>query len=376
MRVAWDLQAITGPKPTGLGVSVNMLLQATQEHAPEVKVIGLRPNELNQPLIGVFDRLKWEQWRLPQALRRLRGPRTPELLYSPALGAPLGSPVPVIAHVHDLIPLVYPRQFSGAAGWYWKELLPYTWRHCRALTVSNESVADDIVRLLRCPRQNIHVVPYYPEPEFRQLAAEIRGDKNAGVTRPKFICLGTHEPRKNFDLAIRAVSLLTSQPSFTGAELLIIGMRTEHTAQLEQLAAAVVPNGVVTFSTDYLTRREVVRELLGATALVFPSRYEGFGMPPLEAMSIGCPVILSDIDAHRKVYADAERWGLIAESEAVLPAFVGVDDKGALAGAMKRLIDDAAWREALVRSGLAYSATFKPQQTAAALFAAFKAAQS
>jgi hypothetical protein len=162
MRVAWDLQAITGPRPTGLGVSVNMLLSALRTHALDVDVVELRPNNDNLPSSGVPDRLRWEQLRLPARLRKQQRRRPIDLLYSPALGAPLSSPVPVIAHVHDLIPLLYPQQFAGPSGWYWKELLPYTWRSCPALTVSNESVADDIVRLLRYPRERIHVVPYYP----------------------------------------------------------------------------------------------------------------------------------------------------------------------------------------------------------------------
>jgi glycosyltransferase involved in cell wall biosynthesis len=105
--------------------------------------------------------------------------------------------------------------------------------------------------------------------------------------------------------------------------------------------------------------------------LLFVSSYEGFGMPPLEALSIGCPVVLSDIPAHRCVYDDAARWSLLPAELQHKPAFVGVGDPAALASQMQRLIDQPAERGHQAQAGLAYSQTFSPQQTAAALVEAF-----
>ena len=99
MRVAWDLQAVTGPGRTGLGVSVQFMLDALESGAPDVEVAGLRPNERDAALGGVGDRLAWEQWRLPAELRATHAARPLDLAYSPALGAPLFSPVPgTVAH--------------------------------------------------------------------------------------------------------------------------------------------------------------------------------------------------------------------------------------------------------------------------------------
>jgi hypothetical protein len=74
------------------------------------------------------------------------------------------------------------------------------------------------------------------------------------------------------------------------------------------------------------------------------------------------------------VYDDQARWAQVASATDARPAFVGVDDAEALACQMRRLVDDLHWRESLKDAGLAYSATFKPQATAAALGEAFKAA--
>ena len=107
------------------------MLTALQRHEPQIQIVGLRPNESGEPLVGVPDRLGWEQWRLPRTVARNRNGMSIDLLYSPALGAPLRCSVKKVAHVHDLIPMREPRQFSGLARWYWSSLLPRTWKSCQ-----------------------------------------------------------------------------------------------------------------------------------------------------------------------------------------------------------------------------------------------------
>ena len=191
MLPAWDLQAVTGPRPTGLGYSVQLLLDAYRAHGGpgggRADVCELRPNDRDEPLRGVPDRLAWEQWRLPRAVgRTLRyAARTkqapPALLYCPALGAPLRCALPRVAHVHDLIPLADPGQFSGAARWYWTTLLPACWRRCRVLTVSNASLVDEVAERLRLPRERIHVVPYYANLPAPVAAATRRRPSRGGA---------------------------------------------------------------------------------------------------------------------------------------------------------------------------------------------------
>lgn len=354
---------------------MRLLLSAARLAEPELHCLGLRPNQHDAALTGVLDRLQWEQWRLPRAVARAHAQQRLDLLYSPALGAPLRCCVPVVAHVHDLIPLREPMQFSGAAGWYWKRLLPASWRRCAALTVSNASLVDEVAGQLPYPRERIHVVPYYPDPQVAQLAQRMAGGELPPAAdgllpaEPYFMTLASHEPRKNIALAIQALGRL--QASGISARLVCAGGCTEHTRRLQELALSCHVGGQVSFP-GYLAPAEHVRLLLKATALLFVSRYEGYGMPPQEAQSIGCPVVLSDIPCHRAVYADASRLAQLPEALRQLPPLVGVDDAEALAQEMRRLLEDQLWRQQLAQAGLAYSATFSAEATARALLAAFR----
>lgn len=374
VRITWDFQAITGSKPTGLGISVKLLLSAFEDHCAQHEVIPMRPNDANRALLGVPDRLKWEQWRLPLALRNLN-PK-PSLLYSPALGAPLNSPVPVVAHVHDLISLIFPEQFSGFAGIYWKKLLPLSWKRARVITVSNMAVKRDIMRLLDVPEEKIHVVPYYPDSSWRVLAQRYRenfleADINAGE-RPVFLMLASHEPRKNIELGIQALAELKNRLAMP-ARLICVGGLSSHTENLRSIAAELGVSDSLELP-GYLSQEEITRLLLGCHGLLFVSRYEGYGMPPQEAQSIGVPVILSDIPCHREVYANRERLSQLNVELQFTPPMVSVGDHRKLADYMYRLAIDADWRMLLKSHGIAYSGTFSSRRTASALLSAFEAA--
>jgi glycosyltransferase involved in cell wall biosynthesis len=365
MRVAWDMQAVTGPKPTGLGVAAAHMQRAVEEHAPQVEVIALRPNLRNRPLRGVKDRLAWEQLRLPNALANEADLGRIDVFFSPALGVPLRCPVPKVAYVHDLIQLHYPRQYNGVAGWYWKSLLPQTWRSCDALVVSNETVAADLQRFLGFPRGRIFIAPFPLNPVYSNLAAEVKPE---ATNAPYFVCVGTLEPRKNIEQAIEALSIMAAKPQFSDVQLHVIGQGTAHEPALRGLASQRGVERSVQFLTHYLPTEAVVARLLGATALVSMSRYEGFGLPPLEAMSIGCPVIIADTPVYRAVYDDPAR-----RVEGSSPDFVRLDRPAELAEVMERLLTDHRWRASQAETGQKYAATFTGAACAQGLIEAFEA---
>jgi glycosyltransferase involved in cell wall biosynthesis len=367
---AWDLQAITGPRPTGLGYSVRLLLDAyTQYGGVEgrpAEVLGLPPNAHDRALRGVPDRVLWEQWRLPAAVAKLAPPTA--LLYCPALGAPRRCALPRVAHVHDLIPLADPTQFKGAARWYWTQYLPQCWRTCSALTVSNASLVDEAEQRLGFRREQIHIVPYYCGLGADEIATAQAS--SPPVATPYFMMLASHEPRKNIVLALNALALLKERK--LQPRLVCLGTRTVYTLPLRQLAQRLGVGDQVTWP-DYAPRALVLQLLQHSAGLLFVSRHEGYGMPPQEAQALGTPVVLSDIACHRTVYADPARWSKVPEELRTPPPFVGVADDAALADQMQRLLEDGAWAAQLRAAGQAYQQTFSPQATAQALRRAFEA---
>jgi glycosyltransferase involved in cell wall biosynthesis len=138
---------------------------------------------------------------------------------------------------------------------------------------------------------------------------------------------------------------------------------------LAKLAAELGIADSVQFMADYVPKDRVVDELLGCTALLAVSRYEGFSLPPLEAMSIGCAVILSDIPVHRAVYADPDRVR-VAGGE---PTFVQLDNPLVLADEMRRHLEDKAQLQEKARRSIYYARTFTQESTAAGLLRALRA---
>lgn len=363
---------MTGPRPTGLGNAVRLLWNAAQADLGGMENIPLRPDEQDRGLSSVPSRVAWEQLRLPAAAAaRGAGSQRGDLLFSPALGTPLCPPCPLIANVNDLIPLHYRQQFRGIAGWYWKTLLPACWRHARIITVSNASLVAEVSEGLGYPAQQIRIVPYYPNPALAEAAARIR-EQGAGQEerrRPVFVTLGSHEPRKNLELAIQATARLRSRG--VEAELVCIGAHNAYSRRLEALAATLDLGAAVHFP-GYLSLADTAKQLLSATALLSPSFCEGFGLPPLEAMSIGCPAIVSDIPCHRAVYGRPA--GASAEGGDPPGTFVDPRNPSALTDAMHRMAEEPVWRARCIERGLALAGSLTMQKCAEALQAAFAAA--
>jgi glycosyltransferase involved in cell wall biosynthesis len=151
------------------------------------------------------------------------------------------------------------------------------------------------------------------------------------------------------------------------------GGDTPHTARLQAVAAELGQTEHVDWP-GYQSRAGTLALLASSAALLFPSKLEGYGMPPQEAQFLGTPVVLSDIPCHRAVYDDSQRWALVQPELREPPPFVTVDDVTGLADAMQRLLEDTAWRERLSAAGKAYQATFGAEATGRALRRAFEAA--
>ena len=157
------------------------------------------------------------------------------------------------------------------------------------------------------------------------------------------LAVGTLEPRKNLQVALRAYMLLPQQVR-KHFPLVLVGMSGWHTTELEQQIAPLVRAGEVR-QIGYLPREDLATVIAGALTLIYPSIYEGFGLPPLEAMACGVPVIASEVSSLPEVVGDT---GMLIDPH----------DDEALAQAIERMITDPDIRQQLSKKALARSAEF------------------
>jgi glycosyltransferase involved in cell wall biosynthesis len=323
----------------GLGVYPDLLLRTGVPPPPEMQRWGLgeggRIPVLKRRLQPVADHLL-----VMHALRRVR----PRLYHAVEWAQPLRSPVPVVVTVHDLIPFLYPRLYP----WMRRERLAalHLLRRADAVVAVSRCTADDTVRLARVAPQRITVVPhgvaadFAPVPDGEVEAARAR----LGLRGPYLLSVGTFDPRKRVELLMEAAARLE------GFTLVVAGDQGSYAGAV---AAAAARAGVAgrTRVTGHLPLRELVALYSGAACLLFTSAYEGFGLPLLESMACGTPVVAFRNSALGEVGGDA----------AVL---VDDGDTAAMAAAARRLLDDPGERSERVAAGREWAAGFTWAETA------------
>lgn len=346
MNVAIDVQSTLGQR-TGIGQYTANLVSALRRVAPEVT---LRELSAGRDLVMRTDRrLWWQQVGLP---RRAVGA---DLLHVPGFDAPLRAPCPVVLTVHDLIGALFPRNLPPVSRLYWGRWLPFTLRFAAAIIADSEATRRDIQRLtpVRAP---IVVAPlgvdplFSPPPPARLAAVRAR----YGLTEPFLLYVGTLEPRKGIDTLVEALALLE------GRALLALAGKVGWF--WEQVTARIVTRGLNERIRllGYVPDEDLPALYAAAAAFVSPSRYEGFGLPVLEAMACGAAVVTTTAGALPEVAGDAA-------------LLVPPDDPVALAAALDRLLTDGALRADLGARGRARAATFTWERTARATLAVYRA---
>jgi glycosyltransferase involved in cell wall biosynthesis len=280
----------------------------------------------------------------------------PDVLFVPAhvlpLGAPLRRRMRTVVTIHDLGYLRFPEAHTRAHRLYLRLSTLWSARAASQLIAVSAATRDDLVRLARVPPGKIAVVHHGLSPRFRPVedAATIAvARQRYGITAPYFLYVGTVQPRKNlvrlieaFAQALARLNVETLERS--NVQLLIAGKRGWLTEAIERRAAELGLAGRVHFA-GYVADDDLPALLGGALAFVFPSLYEGFGMPVLEAMACGAPVLASNSSSLPEVAGDAA-------------LLVDPTDTAAIAGGMARLAEDAALRDELRARGLARAGAF------------------
>jgi glycosyltransferase involved in cell wall biosynthesis len=284
-----------------------------------------------------------------------------DLIHVPYWASPLVCRIPTVVTVHDLIPLLVPAYQAGRLGkWYTRLVTLSAWRATHVITDSQAS-RQDIITHLHIPPERVEAILLAASERFLPAQApealqQVR--TKYGLPARYLLYLGGFDVRKNVPAILRAYARL----NIPDVSLVIAGkLPTQDTAFTPHPQRIADELGISehVHLTGWVDEEDKPALYSLATALVFPSHYEGFGLPPLEAMSCGTPAIGSDRSSLPEVIGSG---GLC----------VAPDDIDALTQAMRRLCTDEQLHESLARAALDQAARFNWSQTACATLAAYE----
>lgn len=321
MRIAFNATSLLSPL-TGIGQYSRQLAEGLANR-PDVETTffygaGWSRQVRPAPLPGAGRILPWIRSNVPfaYALRRLlQGSRFArqaaharfDLYHEPNI-LPLPFDGPTVITVHDLSWIRHPEAHPAERVRAMNRYFPAGLAHADRVLTDSAFVQRELMDLFGLPAEKINVVPLGVEPLFRPLAtAETRETlMRLNLTHGHyFLAVGTLEPRKNLQLALDAYTRLPADVRHR-FPLVLAGMKGWNSAQLEQRVSVLARAGEIR-QLGYLPRGDLAQVIAGATTLVFPSIYEGFGLPPLEAMACGVPVISSNAASMPEVVGDTGR---------------------------------------------------------------------
>ena len=347
--------SLVGVKPTGLATyaknliphlnlpNLTLLAPDTFPRSPDLAAYPRREIPANltaeQGKAGHFRRLQWTQFQLPPLLQATRS----TLLFSPVPEAPLSEQVRSIVVVHDLIPLRFPR-WTSPLTLYARFYVPRVLARAEHVICNSEATAADIVKYFQIPAKKITPILLAHDAENFRVIEPV--DQPGEATRPYFFYLGRVDPYKNLQRLINAFAALPDKDH----ELWIAGSADRRYTPVLQAQAQALGIGDRVKFLEYVPYAELPVLLNRAIALVFPSLWEGFGFPVLEAMACGTPVITSNLSSLPEVAGDAA-------------LLVDPYNEAEITAAMQTIAIDAGVRSELRSAGLARASQFSWAKT-------------
>ncbi len=301
--------------------------------------------EIEEAKIHRYGSLKghlWEQMELPKYLKKRGSP----LLVNLCNTAPLRYS-PQIVTVLDLSFIRNPQWFSRGFYVYYRFLVPRIVKSAERVVTISEFSKRELIELLGVPAEKIRVI-YCGVPAFKA------DEKSPNRYGRYILAVSSIEPRKNLKNLILAYRRLSHE----GVKLVVVGSYNERVFKKTELEGLIKDDENIVF-TGYLSDGELASLYRHALVFVYPSFYEGFGLPPVEAMAQGCPVVTSNVASLPEVCGDAA-------------LYVNPHDVDDIKRAIERVITDEPLREELKNKGLKRAALFSWKTSARRLLDVIK----
>ncbi len=368
MRIGLDARTLASPIRSGVEHYVTNLARALARIEAEAEIIAYLDQPISNPALVeelesgslrakvIPAKRGWLRAALPWRLWRDRI----GIVHLPSTIVPPVLPCPAVVTVHDLAWARYPETYDAADLRMQTRAVPRSVRRAARVIAVSQNTARDVAETLRVRPDRITAIPLGVSPLFSPTGPPLPPDAFPGADRARGGCIlhsGGLHPRKNVARLLEAYAELRRR---TAAPPLLITGDTSSTAAQESTAQA----GAMGFGEDVVFCGTIEESALSALyrsarVAVYPSLYEGFGLPILEAMASGVPVVTSNRASMAEVAGDAA-------------LLINPEDVGALASALERALTDDALRGDLRARGLARARLFTWEETARATLSVYE----
>jgi glycosyltransferase involved in cell wall biosynthesis len=367
LRVAIDARAAVAPRRTGVGVYAGEVIRRLPSVDPATRytawVLDVRGAANRRRFFADAPGMSEHRTAIParvfdRAAARLDLPRIEWFVRFDVLFAPNFVPPPTraprqVVTIHDLAFRLMPETAPHAVPW-WRRAVERAIASAARVIVPSTATRDDLVRLFGIDEARVVVVPLAVDHRtYRPPSPEALAEARAHLGLPdRYLLFLGLDRRKNLPTLLEAFERL---PAADRPALVLVGAmpwEPDGSDPTDQALARLRPDvrsGVVRLG--YVDERWKPGLVGGATALVYPSRYEGFGLPALEAMATGTPVVASNVSSLPE----------LLDGSALL---VDPDDAGAIADAVQRVVEDDDLRAKLGAAGIDRAAAFTWEETA------------
>jgi glycosyltransferase involved in cell wall biosynthesis len=311
--------------------------------------LGSHVRTTRVPIPDRYTNVFWQRLRVPLPAELILGKLN--VFHSPDFTLP-PSIAPGIVTVHDLAFEVVPQLCYPSLALYLSRAVPRSVRRAHLVIVPSQSTKRDLIRYYDTPEEKISVIPEAPS----MLAADTSTTDKLDIDRPFLLAVGTLEPRKNFERLLEAFAKVRQRRD--GLKLLIVGRKGWMYDGIFETQRRLGLDSCVEFAHD-VSDGQLAQLYEFAEATIYGSLYEGFGLPAIEALAHGSPLICSAASSLPEVVGTAA-------------ALFDPWDVGDIQTTIERVVEDESLRADLRRRGLAQATKFSWDQTAQATLSCYR----